>query len=223
MILILKQKHIAKVDFQGDPNIGLFGLATDKYVIIPSKIKDSEILGKNIVNGQVAQTNLNGIFLAGNSNGVLVPNIINSLELKRIKEKLKDVEIKVLETKYTALGNLILCNDKGCIASGLLKDKFEEIESVLDVDVKEGKILNTEIVGSLCVSTNKGFLLTMHASKEEFDFIKKVLKVDGDIGSVNFGSIFVKSGIIANSRGVLVGNQTTGPEIGRIDEALGFL
>ena len=113
------------MDFQGDPNIGLFGLATDKYLIIPSKIKDSEILGKNIINGQVAQTNLNGIFLAGNSNGLLVPNIINSLELKRIKEKLKDVKIKVLETKYTALGNLILCNDKGCIASGLLKDKFE--------------------------------------------------------------------------------------------------
>lgn len=222
-MLILRQKHIAKLDFQGDPNIGLFGLATDEYIIMPSEIKDSEILGKKIVNGQVAHTNLNGIFLAGNSNGLLIPNIINSLELKRIKEGLKGVKVKILETKYTALGNLILCNDKGCIASGLLKDKFDEIESTLEVPVKEGSILDAKIVGSLCVATNKGFLLTMHASEEEFEFIKKVLKVNGDIGTVNFGSIFIKSGVIANSRGVLVGNQTTGPEIARIDEALGFL
>ncbi len=83
--------------------------------------------------------------------------------------------------------------------------------------------ITCDIIGSMCIATNKGFLLNMHAKKEDFEFVKEHLKVDGDIGTVNFGSPFVKSGIIANSKGVLVGDQTTGPEISRIDEALGFI
>ena len=39
----------------------------------------------------------------------------------------------------------------------------------------------------------------------------------------NFGFPFVKSGLIANSNGYLAGSRTTGIELGRIDEALGFL
>jgi len=53
--------------------------------------------------------------------------------------------------------------------------------------------------------------------------IEDVLKVEGDIGTVSFGSPFVGASLLANSRGFLVSEQTTGPELQRIDEALGFL
>jgi len=33
----------------------------------------------------------------------------------------------------------------------------------------------------------------------------------------------VGSGLIANSRGYLAGSETTGPELGRIEDALGYL
>jgi len=44
-----------------------------------------------------------------------------------------------------------------------------------------------------------------------------------DVGTVNFGSPLVGSGILANSRGYVAGDETTGPELGRIEDALGFM
>jgi translation initiation factor 6 len=58
---------------------------------------------------------------------------------------------------------------------------------------------------------------------DELKQIEKILKVEGDIGTANFGSPFVGAFILANSHGYLVSEQTTGPELGRIDETLGFI
>ena len=216
---------IKKAEFEGSPNIGLFGLATDKYIVIPEGLNKENELSKKVINTKAARTDLIGVFLAGNSNALLLPKIIEDLELRRLKGQAKklNIKLKIIDSKYTALGNMILCNDKGCIASPKLKNHFEEIESALEVKVTEGKLLGVDIVGSVCIATNKGFLLNIDAEEEEFKFVKKQLKVEGDIGTVNFGSPFVKSGLIANSKGVIIGNQTTGPEIARITEALGFL
>lgn len=217
--------RIRKADFYGDPNIGLFGLATDSYVIMPDKSVDTKALKVHLIEMQIARTNLNGIFFAGNSNGIIVPWIIMDNELKRLTSEAKKLKINIckLSSKHTALGNLILCNDKGCIASPLLREDFKEIKDCLGVRVMEGKLMDLNIPGSLCVATNKGFLLNMHSSSADLKFVKTALKVDGDVGTVNFGSGFVRSGIIANSSGLLIGEQSTGPEMGRATEALKFL
>ncbi|OYV09323.1 MAG: translation initiation factor 6 [Methanosaeta sp. NSP1] len=44
-----------------------------------------------------------------------------------------------------------------------------------------------------------------------------------DVGTVNMGSPLVGSGLLANSKGYLAGFETSGPELGRIEDALGFL
>ncbi|MDP2766906.1 MAG: hypothetical protein Q8O41_05580 [Candidatus Methanoperedens sp.] len=44
-----------------------------------------------------------------------------------------------------------------------------------------------------------------------------------DIGTVNFGSPLVVSGLLANSKGYVAGEDTTGPEISRIEDTLGYL
>lgn len=43
------------------------------------------------------------------------------------------------------------------------------------------------------------------------------------IGTVNHGFPMIGSGLVANDHGALIGRLTTGIEMGRIDEALGFL
>lgn len=53
--------------------------------------------------------------------------------------------------------------------------------------------------------------------------IKDVLGVDVDIGTVNFGSPFPSSGAMANSNGFIASPESSGPELGRITEALGFI
>jgi len=49
------------------------------------------------------------------------------------------------------------------------------------------------------------------------------MNVPADVGTVNHGTRLVGAGTVANSQGVLVGQNTTGPEMARIEESLGFL
>ena len=76
------------------------------------------------------------------------------------------------------------------------------------------------IVGSAAVATNKGCLCHRDASEEELKLIEDLLKVKTDIGSIG-GSPFVKAGIIANSYGIVVSEEASGPEMQRIDEVFG--
>ena len=221
--------HIKMSSHDGDPNIGLYVVATDKFVIAPDeRIDGLDVLGcKNIVYTKVSETDFLGIFICANSKGILVPSVMSDVRLDRLKEDMakidKNIKIARLEGSYTALGNLILCNDKFALISPLIAEHKKLIESVLGVKVKVSILQNMDIVGSICAVTNKGFLMNFNAEKEDYEFVKEVFGVDGDIGSVNFGSPFIKSGVIVNSKGVIAGNQTSGPEITRIDEAFGFL
>ncbi|RLF51129.1 MAG: translation initiation factor IF-6, partial [Thermoplasmata archaeon] len=47
--------------------------------------------------------------------------------------------------------------------------------------------------------------------------------LDVMVGTVNHGAPLIGSGIIANSHGAIIGSLTTGIEMNRIEEALGFL
>ena len=71
--------------------------------------------------------------------------------------------------------------------------------------------------------TNKGFLLYRDSTPAEINFVEDIFKVQGDIGTVGRGITLVGACSIANSKGVIVGEKTTGPEMARLEEALGFL
>lgn len=212
----LEQKHIHGEDF-----IGLFGLATDKYAILSENFFKTKVLNVPILNTHLYGTQLVGMFCAGNANALLVPYFIEGVELKIIKKFLDEfgVEIVKIKDRVTALGNLIACNDKGAVIS----PKFSDVSvfDALGVEVVKADIAKHEEVGACCVATNKGFLIHPDAEKD-INFFSDIFKVEGMVGSVNFGFPFVKSGLIANSNGYITGRRTTGIELGRIDDALGF-
>ncbi|MCS7098812.1 MAG: translation initiation factor IF-6, partial [Sulfolobales archaeon] len=81
-------------------------------------------------------------------------------------------------------------------------------------------IANIPTVGSAAVVTDKGGLVHPNASEEELRKLSEFFGVEFDVGTVNFGIGFVRSGLVANNYGVLVGELTTGPEIIRITKAL---
>ena len=211
-----------RTNFYGDPNIGLYGFATDKYCFlgmepqqkILQKIKES--LKVNIITSSIAGTELAGLFVAGNSNGIILPKIVEDFEMKNLK-KLK-LNLKVIESRETALGNLILCNDKGCLIAGQLKKYKREISNVLGCEVEIGKIAGLDIVGSTAITSNTGCLCHREANEEEIKKIEEILKVRVDVGSVSYGSPFIKSGVIVNSKGIVFSEQTTGAEMGRLSE-----
>lgn len=212
-----------RTNFNGDPNIGLYGFATDSYCLLGNhpkhRQKMEEMLKAKISATQIAGTELAGIFAAGNSNGIIVSKIAEARELKEIKKAL-GINILAIKAKETAIGNLVLCNDKGCIISGKLRKYGSEIAEALDCETAVGSVAGLHIVGSAAVASNKGCLCHREASEEELKLIEEILKVKSDIGSIG-GSPFVKAGLIANSSGVAVSEEATGPELQRIDEVFG--
>ena len=126
---------IDKLSFSNDPNIGLYSFATDEYCLVGNIMnKEVEILEKNlnvkVIQSKISQTSLPGIFCSGNSNGIIVPEIITDRELEALK---RQKNVLVLKGNNTALGNLILANDKGCLISEKLKSKKNEIKDFLGV------------------------------------------------------------------------------------------
>lgn len=222
---------IIQTNFFGDHNLGLYARSSDKVCLIGSFIskkveeKIGEILDVEIVKTTLSGTDFVGMFSAINTNGVVLPNIIKKLEIERLKNIFKTLDLNyiVINSKFNCLGNLILCNDNGAVISKTFsKPDKKKIESILDVETDYGTISGMNIVGSAAVATNKGCFIHRDASENEIKKTEEILKVKADIGTANFGSPFVGSCFFANSNGVVVGNSTTGPEIDRIYESLGF-
>jgi translation initiation factor 6 len=217
---------IAKINFQKNPNIGLFSFASDGFCLVNRFIRNKDVsLIKSVLKVPVYQTSvlgtgLIGIFTSGNSKGIVISDRTYREE---IEEMQRSFDILVLETKHTAIGNLMLANDKGCIISKDLKAFRKDIRDFLGVNTRIGTIGGIDLVGSLGACNRNGCLVHKWATKKEKELIEKTLEVNVSPGSVNFGNPWVKSGLIANSNGFLAGDQTSGPELGLITETLGFL
>ena len=217
--------HLQQVSINGEDFVGLLGFTTDRYAILSENFRKTDVLNVPVLKTRIYGTNLVGMFCSGNSNGLLVPYFISDEDIDKIKKFLDesgvDINIGRLFDKYTAIGNMIACNDKAAIVSPDILDT-KVIKDILNVEVVQDYIAKHKEVGACCIATNKGFVAHPDA-KDELDKISDIFGVKGDAGSVNFGFPFVKSGIIANSYGYITGFRTTGIELGRIDEALGFL
>ena len=213
-----------KTNFAGDPNIVLYGFATDKYCLLGisgkevKKVKDA--VNVKVINALLMETPFLSLFSVGNSSGIIVPDMIEKHEVKELK---KNLEVHKLKTKYTCLGNLIVMNDHGIILAPVFRRKKAEIEKAFSLPVAVTKIGGSNVIGNLAITTNKGCLVTPKIKDKEKKIIEETLQVPVDIGTVSFGSFYVKSGVIANSHGFVVSNRSSGIEMGKINEALGFL
>lgn len=224
--------RVLQTDFFRDYNIGLYAKASDSVCVIGNHIPHKrvaeirKVIGAEVFQTNIANSEIVGIFCALNSNGILLPKIASQDEIKNFKKIAQELgmSLAVVKSKFTALGNLILCNDKGAVVSRLLSPSDKKmIEKCLGVKSEYGTVAGLNSVGSCGIATNKGCILHRDASEEELDKFQGVLRVDTDIGTANFGSPFLGSCGIASSKGVVLGEGTTGPEATRIMETLGLL
>lgn len=210
---------IEKYNYGGGENLGFNAVVTNSYILVPPKFKREDFFEvEKVIETRVAKTNLVGLFSAGNSNGLIVPKEISDLERDNLKES--KVEFTVIDSRYNALGNLILCNDKGAVISPKLEDFKSEISEALDVNVVVGEISDLN-PGVSSLANSKGAVIHRDASEEDAENVMDALEVeDIDIGTVNMGSPFTGSGAVCNDEDLLTGENTTGPEIGRFDRTL---
>jgi len=228
----MRRKHAAIMVFHGDPNIGLYGVATDMFCLLGRSVPDKQVKEiKEVLDVPVFQvglygTDLIGLFAAANSKAVLLPEIIYKSELKKLEAHLKELGVKVhiIKTEHTALGNNILVNDEvGIISPVYSKAQAANIKKVFGVKSEQFKIAGLSIPGSTGVITNKGGIFNPNLTDADIKKIEKILGFEIGLGTVNLGNPFVSSGIIANSKGFVVGGHSSGYEIARVDESLGFL
>lgn len=216
------------LDFNENPNLGVFCRANDDIAFIckglPKKItnKISSILDVELVELNIADATIIGSLLTFNSKGAIVTDFVDTEAIKIIENQ--GFEVCIIEDNLNAAGNDILVNDNGALIHPDIRDKsMFNIEKVLKVPVYRGTIGSLKTVGMAAVVTNKGLLCHPKVTDEEKGVLEKVFGVNVMIGTVNHGSPVIGSGLVANTKGAIIGNLTTGIEMGRIEEALGFL
>jgi translation initiation factor 6 len=205
-------------DVFGDPNVGIFSFANDRIAILPAGISHKKVNSFNDTLGVescavgIAESRLVGIYVAGNSNAVLVPYITTKDEVKQLRST--GVHIEIISEKRTALGNIILCNDNGAIIDPRLKhNTITTLEEALEVPVRASTIGGLPHVGALATASNKGVLANPMISDNELRIISNVLGVPVSKGTVNSGVPYPKAGLVVNSRGAIVGSHTLGSEL----------
>ncbi len=216
------------MDFNENPNVGVFCRTNDKIAFIQKGLTKndkntlSSVLDVKLVEISIAESTIVGSLLNFNSKGAVVCNFIDQRSEKVISDL--GFELKVINDKFNAAGNDILVNDYGCLVHPDVKNStIKAIKDTFKVPTYRGTIANLKTVGMAAVVTNKGLLCHPKVSDSEKKQLRKIFDVPVMIGTVNHGSPIIGAGIIANNKGAVIGNDTTGIEMGRIEEALGFL
>ena len=210
---------IIKYDVYSGPNIGIYTKVNNQFVFVPNgfaKTKAENLanyLQTDYLTISIANTRLLGILAVLNNHGMLLPNTCSQEEIDHLK-KHTDLNIKLLDVKYNALGNLICVNDKGGIVSPTIDKKYvKEIEDVLDIEVIQKKIAGFYQVGAVMSATSNGGIIHPLTDEDDVSTFSNILGVKIEPATINGGIPFVSSGILANDNAIVVGTLTNGPEI----------
>jgi translation initiation factor 6 len=216
----MKCLGIYKYDVYKSPNIGVFIKANDRIIIIPFGFAETKITKlthylqiEEKIFASIAGTRLIGPMTVMNNNGILLPSIASDEEM-RVLRQASGLNVERLKSKFTAIGNLISTNDNGALVSPLLNSEVnQQVRDVLGVPVNSITVGGFIQTGSMVVATNIGAAIHPKATEEEIKIISESLQVQVEPATVNGGVPFLSSGIIANSKSVIVGGLTSGPEL----------
>ena len=216
-------------DLFNSPYSGVFCATNDVLTLVPPGIpKDdmehiSEALDTRVEVITIGGSRVVGTLVAMNSRGILVSNIATSREVKKL-EKIAtnlDLQLGILPERSNAIGNNFLVNDNGGFCNERLSVKTKELaENVLGISIASKSLNSMDTLGMIGCVTNKGGLCHPDISIEEQEIMKDVFDVSIMEGTVNFGMPLVGAGIVASSKGAVCGRQSTGVELGRVEEAL---
>ncbi len=220
--------HALKTNFNSNPNVGLYGYCNNSYCLMgrevpEARVKEVErVLGVPVHQVTICGTSLIGVFVAGNSRKLLVPEIAFEYELKKL-DHLK-VDYEVIKCRATALGNNILCNDSGCLANPEFSaDQKKRIRQALGVALKPGNIAGLGTVGSLAALNSAGCMVHRDITRAETKVLEGLLGLRCVQSTVNMGSPYIRSGLLCNDNGFVIGDASGGPEIVNVETELGFL
>lgn len=220
--------QVSLLEFEGNPNIGMHMFANDKFCLIGPEVKKEiitqieEVLQVPIYKVTTLATNLIGVFVAGNNEMLIIPELYDyeEKEFKKICEA-HEVDLHIISEKQNTFGNNLCLGEDKIIVNGSYNKSFLQglaDTTQLNVVPLENKEFNS--AGAIVKQIKGKFFVSQEVNEEEVqEFINEIT----DVGTVNGGSNFVSSGIIGNSHGLLLGSASTTIEIQKIVEAFDFL
>lgn len=219
---------LVKLDLNGSPYVGVFARANDKVCIVPPATPENvtaefqRALQVPVVALSVGGSNILGSVVAMNSHGAVVADFVGDEEISVLEQL--GLKVGRVAGKFNAAGNNILANDHGAFVNPDFSKQAEAaVADVLGVPVERGTLAGLKTVGSAAAVTAKGVLCHPKTADTELDLLEQLFKVEADIGTVNHGAPFIGAGIVANKAGAVAGTLTTGPELNRIENALGLI
>jgi translation initiation factor 6 len=220
---------VIRASFAGSSHIGVFARSTNDTLLVRRDAEEELVaemaneLQVDTVSTTIAGSGTVGALAVGNENGFVVSGRAADREVEQLAET-AEKPVTELPGRINAAGNVILANDYGAyVHPDLKREATTTIRDALEVPVERGDIADVRTVGTAAVATNEGVLCHPKAREAELEAIEDTLDVRADIGTINYGAPLVGSGLLANDHGFIVGEDTTGPELGRIEDALDFI
>jgi translation initiation factor 6 len=202
--------------------IGLYCRAWEDLAIVPVQLDNvsrktiSEVLDVRIQESRMDPSGMYGVFSVMNTNGIIVGGNSGKIDFDPGNR-----QVLYLKDSINAVGNDIVANDHGALVHEDFDNKsVKMIEEALNVETVKGRMGIFQTVGSGSVATNKGMIVNPEVSDDDIEILKDIFKVPVSAGTANFGSPMVGASLIANTKGILVGEKTTSIEIGGIDDVL---
>jgi translation initiation factor 6 len=220
---------LLRASFSGSSYVGVYARATDEHLLVRPDLEGgvvgdmAEELDVDPVETTVAGSGTVGALVAANDHGLVVTGETTEDERAELADA-TDKSVGALPGRVNAAGNVVLANATGAyVHPELSDDAVAVVEESLDVPVERGAIAGVRTVGTAAVATDEGVLVHPKATDGELDALAEHMDAYVDVGTVNYGAPLVGSGLVANEAGYVVGEDTTGPELGRIEDALGYV
>jgi translation initiation factor 6 len=218
---------VEQFNIGGSPAVGIYCTTNEDIVLVPAALdkptvcRIEDALKVKAVGIMFGGSSLIGALSALNSKGLVTTNLMDREDVRGLK---KDYNIVETPDGLNAAGNNILCNDKAAFVNpGFSTRMVTKISDALGVEVQRGTIGGLRTVGSAAIAVNTGIMCHPKATEEELAMLRDLFKVNVQIGTANYGSAMVGASVVANTKGAIAGALSTGIELGRIEDALGYL
>ena len=216
-------------DLFNSPYSGVFCTTNDTLTLVPPGIPqdDMEAISKALETTveviTIGGSRVIGTLVAMNAQGLLLSNLATSREIEKLDKIVSDLDLRmgVISDRSNAIGNNFLVNDNGGFCNERLGSRTRELaQEVLGVEITPKSLNQMDTLGMIGCVTNKGGICHPDITVRDRQMMEKVLDVPIMEGTVNFGMPLVGAGVVASSNGAVCSRQSTGVELGRVEEAL---
>jgi translation initiation factor 6 len=221
---------LGRLDINGNPFLGVLCSASDRLAVASPEMTDpecaslSDCLGVPVVRSPIGGSRVVGSLCTLNSQGIVVSDLASREELDALRRAAPGTRLLKLAGKLNAVGNNILVNDRAALVHpDYPNTAARKLSDFLGVEVMRGTVAGIKTVGSAAAVNSKGLLCHPRATAAEKKVLSELFKVPVTPGTANYGSPMIGACIVANSGGAAAGTPSTGIEMGRIEEGLGFL